>query len=138
MSTSAAPLLHDLYLAYREKRLLDVMDHLDDSFTMVIHLPEEAIPGGARPRDKAETLKLLRYFVETYEFLDYDPGPIIGSAGQATAQPRLRFRDVGTGKVLDTQISHTWTFKDGKAVRLDERHDVANIMTFINSVKGVY
>jgi ketosteroid isomerase-like protein len=136
MSSDTAALLHTIYTAYREKRLLDVLDHLDESFCFIIHLPEDAIPGGDRPRDKTEAHELLQYIVDTYEFLAYDPGPIIASAGHATAQPRIRFKDVRTGKVLDTQVSHTWQFKDGKALRLEERHDVPRVMAFIKSVGG--
>jgi hypothetical protein len=134
MSTDTAALLHAIYTAYREKRLGDVMVHLDDNFRFVVHLPETALPGGDKARNKAETVELLQYLYDTYDFLAYDPGPIIASAGRATAQPHIRFRDKKTGKVLETKKSHAWRFAGDKVVELDERQDVEKILAFLRSV----
>jgi ketosteroid isomerase-like protein len=134
MSNDTAALLHAIYAAYRDKRLADVMAHLDPDFRFVVHLPEAALPGGDKVRNLAETREILQYLIETYEFLAYDPGPIIATAGRATVQPHIRFRDKKSGKVLETQLSHVWRFRDGKAAELEERHDVPKILAFLKSV----
>jgi ketosteroid isomerase-like protein len=134
MSNDTAALLHALYTAYREKRLADVMAHLDPDFRFVVHLPEAALPGGAKVRNLAETREILQHLIDTYDFVAYDPGPIIASAGRATVQPRIRFRDKKSGKLLETQLSHVWRFRDGKAAELEEHHDVPKILAFMKSV----
>ena len=134
LSNDTAALLHAIYTAYREKRLVDVMAHLAPDFRFVVHLPEAALPGGDKVRNLEETREILQYLIETYDFVAYDPGPIIASAGRATVQPHIRFRDKKSGKLLETQLAHVWRFKDGKAAELDERHDVLKILAFLKSV----
>ena len=133
MSNDAATLLHALYTAYREKRLADVMAFLDPDFRFVVHLPEAALPGGDKVRNLAETREILQHLADTYDFVAYDPGPIMVSAGRATVQPQIRFRDKKSGKLLETRLSHAWRFKDGKAAELEEHHDVAKILAFLKS-----
>jgi ketosteroid isomerase-like protein len=133
VSNDAATLLRAIYTAYREKRLADLMTLLDPEFRFVVHLPEAALPGGNKVRNLAETREILEHLIDTYEFVAYDPGPIIVSAGRATVQPQIRFRDKKSGKLLETQLSHAWRFKDGKASELEERHDVAKILAFLKS-----
>jgi ketosteroid isomerase-like protein len=133
MATDAATLLHTIYTAWREQRLADIMAHLDDNFRFVANVPGDLVPGD-KPRNKAETLELLQYLIDTYDFLGYDPGPIIATDGRATAQPRVRIRDKKTGKVLETKKSHAWRFAGDKVVELEERHDAAEILAFLKSV----
>ncbi len=129
-----ATLLHAIYKAYRENRVADMLGYLDEDFCYVLHLPEEAVAGGDKPRDKAGTAELLEYIHDTYEFLSFDPGPIIASDDKATVHPQIRIRDRRTGTVLETRLVHTWRVKDGKALELDERHDLAKIEAFLKSV----
>ncbi len=132
MDTTA--LLQAIYKAYREKRLPAVLDHLDEGFQFVVHLPEDALPGADRPRNKEETAELLQSFMDTYDFLAYDHGPIIVVQDRATVQPQIRYRDKKSGKVIETKLAHAWRVKDGKATELEERHDVARIQTFLKSL----
>lgn len=129
-----ATLLQAIYKAYRENRLADMMAYLDEDFCYVVHLPEEAVPGGDTPRDKAGTVEVLEYVHQTYEFLSFDPGPIIATDDRARVQPLVRLRDKRTGKVLETKLTHTWRVKDGKGLELDERHDLPKIEAFLKSV----
>lgn len=133
----AATLLQTIYKAYREKRLDDVLPHLDDGFRLIVHLPEEALPGGDGPRDKQQTAELMQHLMDTYDFLSYDPGPIIAMGNQVSAQPQIRFRDKKSGKVLETKLMHTWLLDDGKVVTLDERYDVPVIQAFLKSVSEI-
>lgn len=132
MDTTA--LLQAIYRAYREKRLSEVLTYMDDSFRYVVHLPETAISGGNKLRDKAETAELFRHFMENYDFLAFDPGPIIVTGDQATVNSHVRFRHKPTGKELRTRVTQTWRVKDGKAVALQEQHDVANVEAFVKSL----
>jgi ketosteroid isomerase-like protein len=130
----AATTLQAIYRAYREKRLDEILQHLDEEFRFVVHLPEDALPGGDMARDKAQAAELAQQLMDSYDFLAYDPGPIIAAGNQVTAQPQIRFRDKKTGKVLETKLGHTWQVRDGKFIALDERHDVETIRAFFKSL----
>ena len=127
-------LLQAIYKAFREKRLADAISHLADDFRLVVHLPEDALPGGERPRSKAESALLFQGFLNDYDFLAYDHGPIIVTGDRATAQPHIRYRHKKTGKVLETKLAHTWCVRDGKAVGLEEHYDVAHVQGFLKSL----
>ena len=101
-------LLQAIYKAFREKRLADAISHLADDFRLVVHLPEDALPGGDRPRSKAEAALLFQGFINDYDFLAYDQGPIIVTGDHATSQPQIRYRHKKTGKVIETWLNHTW------------------------------
>ena len=128
-------LLQAIYKAFREKRLADTISHLADDFSLVVHLPDDALPGGDRPRSKAEAALLFQGFINDYDFLAYDQGPIIVTGDHATSQPQIRYRHKKTGKVMETPLNHTWHVKDGKARALDGHHDVARVQAFMKSLR---
>jgi ketosteroid isomerase-like protein len=134
LAIDPATLLQATYKAFREHRLADMLANFSDDFRMAVHLPEEAVPGGDKQRNKAETEELLEYFHTTYDVLAYDPGPIIVTGDQATVQPQVRYRDKRTGEVLEAKLVHTWRVADGKATRLEERHDVEKVLAFLKRV----
>jgi ketosteroid isomerase-like protein len=134
MPRDTATLLQAIYNAYREKRLADVLANFSDDFRCILHLPADVVPGGDKPRTKAETAELLQSFMDAYDFLAFDPGPIIVAEDRVTAQPQIRFRDRRTGRVLETRLSHAWRVAGGKATTLEERHDVAKLKAFLKSV----
>jgi hypothetical protein len=41
---------------------------------------------------------------------------------------------MATDKVLETKLTHSWRVKNGKALELDERHDVEKIQAFLKGV----
>jgi ketosteroid isomerase-like protein len=127
-------LLQAIYKALRERRLADAISYLAEDFHLVVHLPEEAMPGGNRPRSKAESTLLFQSFLNDYDLVAYDHGPIIVAGDRATTQPQIRYRHKKTGRVLDTKLSHTWSVKDGKAVALEERYDVPVVQAFLKSL----
>jgi ketosteroid isomerase-like protein len=133
MDTTA--LLQAIYAAYREKRLVDVLDFFDDSFRYVIHLPDELVLGGNATRDKQATRELFSHFMDSYDFLAFEPGPIIVTGDRALVNSHVRFRHKLTGKELNTRIQQTWGIKDGKAVSLEEQHDRAAVEAFVKSIR---
>lgn len=126
--------LQAIYEAYRDKRLADVLSRLDETFVLVINAPDTVIPGGDRPRDKAETEDALRGYMEAYDFLSFDPGPIIVTGEQATAHPQVRYRHKETGKILETKFRHLWLIRADKIVGLDVGVDVEQIAAFMESL----
>jgi ketosteroid isomerase-like protein len=134
MPMDTASLLQAIYKAYRENRVADMLGYCDEDFCYVVHLPEQALPGGSKPRNKSETAAAIAHFMETYDLLAYDPGPIIATDHKATVQPHIRIRDKRTGKVLETKFTHNWRVKDGKAIALDEVHDLPKVEAFLKSI----
>jgi ketosteroid isomerase-like protein len=131
-----AVLLQNIYKCSREKRLADVLDLLSDDFKFIAHLPDDPIDAGKRPRSRAETALLVHQFMEQYDILAFEPGPIIVTDDVATAQADVKFRHKKTGKVLETKFVHDWRVADGKAQALEQRHDVEKLKAFFLSVGG--
>ena len=86
-------LLQAIYKAFREKRLADAISHLADDFRLVVHLPEDALPGGDRPRSKAEAALLFQGFINDYDFLATTRARL---SSPATTPPRSRRSVIGT------------------------------------------
>ena len=134
MSISTPALLQTIYTAYREKRPVDVLAHLADDFRFTIHLPADALPGAAVPHGKADTAKLLEGLIATYDFLTYEPGPIMVTGDEAAVRVRICYRHKATGQVIETTLGHFWRVRDGKAAQLDEYHDVQHVVSFLTKV----
>jgi ketosteroid isomerase-like protein len=123
-----------MYTAYREKRLADVLANFTDDFRFTIHLPAESLPGAGTPHGKTDTAKLLEGLIATYDFLTYEPGPIMVTGDEAAVRVRIRYRHKATGEVIETTLGHFWRVRDGKAVQLDEYHDVQHVVSFLSKV----
>ena len=133
---TGSELLKAIYTAYREKRLSDALALLGDDFRMTVHLPPGTIRGAGIPLNKTQTADLLSDFINTYDFLDYDPGDIDISpdGAHATASPLIRYRHKATGQVIQTRLSHFWSLRGGRALSLDEYHDTARVEAFLSKV----
>lgn len=134
MTPGTPALLQTIYAAYREKRLADVLANLADDFGFTIHLPSDALPGAGVPHGKADTATLLEGLIATYDFLLYEPGPIMVTGDQAAVRVRIRYRHKTTGEVIETTLGHFWRIRDGKAAQLDEYHDVQHVLSFLSKV----
>lgn len=128
-----AALLQSIYKCYREKRLADVVALLSDDFKFTAQLPDD-LDGGKRPRSRAETAILVHKFMDQYDILAFDTGPIIVTDDLASAQAEVKFRHKKTGKVLETRFIHDWRVADGKACELEQRHDLQLLKDFLKSV----
>ena len=134
MATSTPALLQTIYTAYREKRLADVLALFTDDFQFTLHLPAESLPGAGAPHGKADTAKLLEGLIATYDFLMYEPGPIMVTGDQAAVRVRIRYRHKATGEVIETTLGHFWRIRADKAAQLDEYHDVQHVLSFLTKV----
>ena len=134
MPSSTAALLQAIYTAYREKRLADVLAQLTDDFRFTLHLPSDALPGAGAPLGKADTAKLFEAMIGAYDFLMYEPGPIMVTGDQAAVRARIRYRHKATDAVIETTLGHFWRVRDGKAAQLDEYHDVQHVLAFLDKV----
>ena len=134
MPTDSPALLQAIYAAYRERRLADALALLSDDFRFTLHLPAEALPGAGASHGKAEAARLLEDIIATYDFLMYEPGPIMVTGDEAAVRVRIRYRHKATGEVIETTLGHFWRLRDGKATQLDEYHDVQQVLSFLTKV----
>ena len=95
--------------------------------------PEDG-DGDSRPRSRAEIALMAHKFMDQYDILAFDPGPIIVTNNVASAQAAAKFRHKKSGKVLETRFFHDWTIADGKATELRQRHDREQLKAFLASV----
>lgn len=123
-----AALLHSIYQCYRERRLADMLDHFDDSFRLLVALPDDPPDQPRRPRSKAEMALLTHKFLEEYDVLEFAPGVVHQSDHGATTDGTARFRHRRTGTIADLPFRQTWRFRDGKALEVDHQHDMAHIV----------
>jgi hypothetical protein len=92
------------------------------------------VDGGRRSRSRAETAILVHKFMEEYDILAFDTGPIIVTDNLASAQAQVKFRHKRSGKVLETRFIHDWRIADGKACELEQRHDLNQLKAYLRSV----
>ncbi|MEI9902532.1 MAG: hypothetical protein WDN31_23320 [Hyphomicrobium sp.] len=130
-----AALLQAIYRCYREKRLADMLALFDDNFRMIAALPDDTPGAGPRPRSKAETALLTHKFLEDYDILEFELGPIVSTDGVTSTETRGKFRHKRTGNILDTTFRHDWRITGGKALELEHRHDVRQVEDFLSSLK---
>jgi ketosteroid isomerase-like protein len=130
-----AALLQNIYRCYREKRLAEIVNLLSDDFKFKAELPDD-LYGEARPRSRAEIALMVHNFMEQYDILAFDPGPIVVTDNRASAQAEVKFRHKKSGKVLETRFLHDWLVADGKALELEQRHDLDQLRAFLKSVDG--
>ena len=96
--------------------------------------PRPRCPAATARAARPKSALLFQGFLNDYDFLAYDHGPIIVARDRATAQPQIRYRRKKTGKVIETKLAHAWWVRDGKAVLLEERYDVAQVQAFLKSL----
>jgi ketosteroid isomerase-like protein len=136
MATDTAALLQQIYAAWGEQRLDDVIKHLDENFLFVVHLPEDLTPASPDPRGREETLALLLRIKDVFDVLFYDHGPIIIAGGRAMVQPVVRYRHKASGEIIETKLSHAWQFVDDRAITLEERYDRAAAESLLRNLQG--
>jgi ketosteroid isomerase-like protein len=130
-----AALLQNIYRCCREKRLAEIVNLLGDDFKFKAELPDD-LDGEARPRSRAEIALMVHNFMEQYDILAFDPGPITVADDRASAETDVKFRHKKSGKVLETRFVHDWRVADGKALELEQRHDLNQLRAFVKSVNG--
>ena len=123
-------LLQAIYQNYREKRLADVLALLSEEFKLTVSLPDDLPSEQLRARSKAETALLVHSFLDQYDVLVFEPGEIEVAGEMVTARPTVEFRHKKSGRILQTQFTHTWHIADGRATRLHQNHDADKLRAY--------
>jgi len=130
-----ASLLHEIYRCFREKRLADIVDRLSDDFKFKAELPHASPDERHRPRSRAEIALMAHQSMSQFDILRFEPGPITITGNVAFADTDVKFRHKKSGKVLETSFHHEWRIADGKACALEQRHDLAALTAFAESIE---
>jgi ketosteroid isomerase-like protein len=107
-------------LIWREGRMEDALRGLDDDFEWVVpNHPEGAVRHGAD-----SVIEFFREWMEPWEKLDIDWE--LEEAGPDAALANIEMRGQGrvSGVPAEMRIFQLWTFRDGRAVRMEMFTDI--------------
>ena len=107
-------------LIWREGRMEDALRGLDDDFEWVVpNHPEGAVRHGAD-----SVIEFFREWMEPWEKLDIDWK--LEEAGPDAALANIEMRGQGrvSGVPAEMRIFQLWTFRDGRAVRMEMFTDI--------------
>jgi ketosteroid isomerase-like protein len=134
MSNEAKSVAEQLYVAWKVRDLPSVLALLSDDVVFALHIPASVLPVGGETKGKPAVAAALQTFLDTYEFLAYEPGPVTVDGERANAEVHFRYRQRATGEVIDSRLLHSWVVEAGKVTRLDEWHDLPGVRAFFDRV----
>jgi ketosteroid isomerase-like protein len=102
-------------LIWREDRLEDALSGLDDDFEWVV--PDH--PEGAVRHGSASVIEFFREWLEPWDDLRVDWEIEEVAPGRGLASIDMSGRGHGSGAPTEMRIFQLWTFRDGRAVRME-------------------
>ena len=109
-------LARERYLQVNERGFAAVADFLAPEFTMDSPQGVEA----SQAHDEAGLQKWFEKMEEVWERLAFDPTEISAlDAERVISVVHTSGRAKGSGIEIDQELTHLWTLRDGKAVRLE-------------------
>jgi ketosteroid isomerase-like protein len=130
-----AALIRSVYRCYRERRLAELVELLSDDFQFRADLPDDPVDP-MRPRSRAELTLIAHRFLEEYDILTFEPGPIRVDGDGASVSVHSVHRHKKTGKILDTTFQHDWRVSEGKMRELRQQHDLEQLRAFVRAIDG--
>ncbi len=116
MSQENVDFLRECYRQANEGGFTSVADFVSPEFTMDSPQGVEA----SQARDKAGLKKWFEKMDEVWERLAFDPTEISAlDAERVIAVVHTSGRAKGSGIEIDQELTHLWTVRDGKAIRLE-------------------
>jgi ketosteroid isomerase-like protein len=102
-------------LIWREDRLEEGLAGLDDDFAWVV--PDH--PEGAVRHGSASVIEFFREWAEPWDDLevDWELEEVAADRGLATID--MRARGHGSGVPTEMRFFQLWTFRDGRAIRME-------------------
>jgi ketosteroid isomerase-like protein len=119
MSDSLSILDRGYAMMWREGRADDAVRGLGDDFEWVV--PEH--PEGTVHRGAASVVEFFREWTEPWEDLVVDWELEAGDADRVLARIQMHGRGRGSGVPTEMHFSQVWTFRDGRAVRMELYRD---------------
>ena len=116
MSQESVELLRERYRQVNAGGFAAIADFFSSEFTMDAPQGVES----SQAHDKAGLQEWFRKMDEIWEGLTFDPIEISAlDADRLIAVVRTSGRGKGSGMAIDQTLTHLWTLRDGKAVRVE-------------------
>jgi ketosteroid isomerase-like protein len=107
-------------MIWREGRLEDALRGLEDDFEWVVpNHPEGAVRHGAD-----SVIEFFREWTEPWEDFELDWELQEGASDRALAVIDMQGRGRGSGVPAEMRFFQVWTFRDGRAVRMEMYDDI--------------
>ncbi len=116
MSRANVEMVSEAYRRVNDAGFASIADFIDPEFTMDSPQGVEA----SQARDRAGLQKWFEKMDEVWERLAFEPSEISAlNAERVIAVVHTSGRAKGSGIEIDQELTHLWTLRDGKAVRLE-------------------
>lgn len=121
--TTAVQLVQDAYAAFRRGDIEAVMQamHPEIEWHEAEHSPWHE-PGGYRG-PQAVVANVFARIPQAFENFAIEPEAIHNAGSTVIVEARYRGDAAGTGMVLDAQVCHVWTIRDGQIAGFQQYTD---------------
>jgi len=115
--------LYDLYAAYAEGRIDEVLREYDDNVVMTSHAPVDIFPYLGRKQGKAAVAATMNTAHAAFEYLSYQPVFMVTEQDDAAVIILARLRQRATGRTIQLFIADFIRFDHGRIVELRQFMD---------------
>jgi hypothetical protein len=115
--------LFDLYAAYAEGRIDEVLRDFDDSVVMTSYAPVDIFPYLGRKQGKAAVAATMRSAHAEFDYLGYQPIFMVTEQEDAAVIILARLRQRTTGRTIQLFIADFIRFQKGRIVEIREFMD---------------
>lgn len=115
--------LYELYAAYAEGRIDDVLREFDDNVTMTSHAPVDIFPYLGRKQGKTAVAATMHAVHAAFEYLTYQPVFMVTEDADAAVIILARLRQRATDRTIQLFIADFIRFDKGRIVELRQFMD---------------
>ena len=115
--------LYDLYLAYAEGRIDEVLRDYDDSVVMTSYAPVDIFPYLGRKQGKAAVAETMNEAHVAFEYLAYQPIFMVTEQEDAAVIVLARLRQRATSRIIQLFVADFIRFQDGRIIELRQFMD---------------
>lgn len=117
-------LIQESYAAFGRGDIPAVLDYLTDDIEWYGAGPKE-LPLAGIWRGRDEVREFFKNLNETQEILTFEPQDFIAEGDTVVVLLRYRTRVKATGRIVETDLVHVFTVRNGKVARLRQFYDTA-------------
>jgi uncharacterized protein len=115
--------LYDLYAAYAEGRIDDVLTAFDDQVSMTSYAPVDVFPYLGRQQGKVAVASTMRAAHSAFEYLSYTPVFMVTENDSAAAIVLTRLRQRTTNRIIQLFVADFFRLENGRIIELREFMD---------------
>lgn len=115
--------LYDLYIAYAEGRVDEVLREFDDNIVMTSYAPVDVFPYLGRKQGKAAFAATLNAVHADFEYLSYQPVFMVTEQEDAAVIVLARLRQRATGRIIQLFVADFIRLNKGRIVELRQFMD---------------